>query len=509
MSSLSRKLEKLSRMRDHAQRGKELERLVRDVFEVNGAVAAVNSRAAKPRQTDIYAVWDSLSIIVEVKWRKTKAGSNDIRELRDRLNKTPQDIIGIMFSISGYSKNAVKDVEENRSREILLFTGFETRMICNGSASLQDLIEGKRDELRQEGKVWFFKGTRKIRKTLPFITKEFAIQFKNAECESIPSSSDNSSVMFTIDLPDTRWPGHGGHHAIIDLSLKDVSTLDEMKRILELTNDIFHLTEKGAFSIDQLYYSWHGIGASAFLSEAAGWRARYNKAKLDKVHHSEGLAYFDALEDGWFLLTANQRVPIGEKRRPLLYHTRILIELPGIPIRNKKFELYCRELDHPEARFYEGDYHKIVRARLKKPVRLVHHGLITKKREQKDSKRDVLGVVAENPFFRATELPEEIRSKEDDVFRELVNVQHMFCYLTDWHDTGHEVDYYELMSMECIQAGEQTIIKAFATWHSILNRPEPDVRTEEEVRARFAELMRDVKQTKKQKDERLQYERNT
>ena len=72
-----------------------------------------------------------------------------------RLNRIPSDIVGCIFNMSDYSSGAIKQVESDRTREILLFNAAEINSIFADRFDVYELIRRKREILRVEGRVWF------------------------------------------------------------------------------------------------------------------------------------------------------------------------------------------------------------------------------------------------------------------------------------------------------------------------------------------------------------------
>jgi Holliday junction resolvase len=83
--------------------GKALELEVLKLLEGAGFRAHPNARVAKPRQTDILAQGNDLTLLVEVKDRKRVLDISDIDSLHSRLSRTTPDVIGVLFTTSAIS----------------------------------------------------------------------------------------------------------------------------------------------------------------------------------------------------------------------------------------------------------------------------------------------------------------------------------------------------------------------------------------------------------------------
>jgi Holliday junction resolvase len=142
-------------VKDAAARGREFEAEVAKFLRDAGFEVTLNAKVAKPRQTDLFARDDNISLLVEAKNQKRKVDISDIDSLRSRLSRTSSDIVGVIFTTSGLSKSAIQAIENDRRREVLAFAVEEVEHLRSGSQNLRTLIERKRKELRVQGKAWF------------------------------------------------------------------------------------------------------------------------------------------------------------------------------------------------------------------------------------------------------------------------------------------------------------------------------------------------------------------
>jgi hypothetical protein len=141
-------LEELERLFDSnspQKRGYSFEALLSQFLRENGFRVQRNPRIARPRQTDLVAEYGNLLFLIEAKWTKQDIGSNDLDDLRKRLERAPSDAIGCIFSFSSFSEPAVAEVIRDRSREILLFSQREIYRLFSSRISLSALIQKKRD----------------------------------------------------------------------------------------------------------------------------------------------------------------------------------------------------------------------------------------------------------------------------------------------------------------------------------------------------------------------------
>lgn len=237
------------KIKDKASRGKRLEKLLGSFLKTNGFKVNFNPKSAKPRQSDLFARFEENSILIEVKWQRRKVDVSDIDSMRSRLERSPGDIIGAIFSMSGFSKTASQEVERYRSREIILFTPFEIVSLFNHEIDVHKLIEMKREFLRSDGIVWFYEGQGRIKTSHKLEKNDKLFVKRDKFFISIASnSSDMSDSLFARTIPDTNWGNYGDYSALLRLDL-NINSIDDLEEVLCLIDELFGLTNEGSYSI--------------------------------------------------------------------------------------------------------------------------------------------------------------------------------------------------------------------------------------------------------------------
>jgi hypothetical protein len=134
----------LQKSGDPQRRGIQFESLVARQFREAYFKVQANPGVARPRQTDFLAMNSRDRYLVETKWKQKAADINDVDSLFSRLDRTPGSVVGVLVSISGFSKSAIERVESRRDRPVLLVTSAEIeRMLQWGS--LTRLLRRKQD----------------------------------------------------------------------------------------------------------------------------------------------------------------------------------------------------------------------------------------------------------------------------------------------------------------------------------------------------------------------------
>jgi len=127
--ALRHHFEQLFDATDPADRGRRFEKLLRRRLALEVFHVELNPKIAAPRQTDLFARLGTIDYVIEAKWQTDKIGIADIDNVRIRLQRMPTDVVACIFSMSDYSEQAIDQVVQDRTREILLFNAAEINAI--------------------------------------------------------------------------------------------------------------------------------------------------------------------------------------------------------------------------------------------------------------------------------------------------------------------------------------------------------------------------------------------
>jgi Holliday junction resolvase len=193
---------------------------VLDLLRSAGFRAERNSGAARPRQTDILAEGHGVTLLIEVKDRKRVVEVGDIDNLRARLGRTTHDVIGVIFTKSAISKLAVKEIETDRSREIIVFIQPEIELLRKLKWRVINLIAQKRRELRVNGRVWVQTdlGAEHLKVPLPRSTMRFLAA--DSSSGYFWSKTRFAHAAFAVQIPDTSWARKRRNQAVVFAALE-------------------------------------------------------------------------------------------------------------------------------------------------------------------------------------------------------------------------------------------------------------------------------------------------
>jgi Holliday junction resolvase len=187
------------------RQGRKFEAEVAKLLRAAGFEVIENAGTAKPRQTDLFARGDGIDLLIEAKNRKHRIHVGDIDDLRSRLHRSPLDIVGVIFTTSKLTNEAIRAIESDRQREILVFVRDEIDRLRRGEQNLKALVERKRQELRVGGTVWFgpVMGSKYDTVKLPVASAEF--KAGDATSSYVESKSHFSGACFALKIPDPGW----------------------------------------------------------------------------------------------------------------------------------------------------------------------------------------------------------------------------------------------------------------------------------------------------------------
>jgi hypothetical protein len=469
-----RRLERIHQIRNSQTRAYDFEDFLADLFRSSGFDVFKNPPTARPRQTDLMAIRDEKCFLIEAKWVKAKIGVPEIDEIRSRLRRTTQGVVGCIFSMSDYRTDACNAVTIDRAQEIILFSPDEIWGIVRGD-SLRELVQRKREELTLNGKVWFLPKPRHDTRRRDDLFPDSYLAIRHEErtmhhfsCEA----SQIDDVLFAYEIPSVCWGPLSQNGVGVHISLQ-TKELSEFFRFVELVHSELGLSSQGSWSIRQMERSWHGFGFNDFCREALRWRKRYRDAKLSFTHHSEDLHYFDSCRGGLVLFSARQRVLHSPSS---LHDCRIEIHQVGVPLDMAPFQRICQKADDPFAAFVPFGQPQLRTIRLSRkiwvePVSLIlnHYG----------PKPLVCGLVVKNPFVGKS-IPREIR--DDELLSELCSREMITFNLLDWHDLEDTANGYFMDRIEAMQIQDISIFRCVGTWDKLKCRPRPPIVS----RVRFA-----------------------
>jgi hypothetical protein len=297
-SVLSAEVKRLGSSPDAHQRGRKLEELLERLFQQAHFRVQRNAGIARPRQTDLAASYGDLSYLIEAKWLNTPADVDVFDAVRSRLERAASaSVLGVIISVSGFTKSVVEEVVNCRGRQPVLLLGEEElTQALRSPESLVNVLRVKRNELVTHGRVHLAAEAKPRRRRRPSGDLPASdLTLLDADLKPMPyiaAKGDFADLVFTQELPDVDWVPAGGSGVCVDLP---IGAFDEsgLADLLYALNSMGWTTLRPRWNIQQSNMNWHGVGAREFLDTLRAWKKRYKG--LD-VHHTEQVTYFDVCE---------------------------------------------------------------------------------------------------------------------------------------------------------------------------------------------------------------------
>ena len=105
------------------------------------------------RQIDGSLTLEGTTYLVELKFTKNQSGASDIDSLKAKVDKMADNTMGIMISISGYSRVAINAASGSKST-LLVFDASHLYLFLSGAMGFSDIISRVRRHASQTGEAY-------------------------------------------------------------------------------------------------------------------------------------------------------------------------------------------------------------------------------------------------------------------------------------------------------------------------------------------------------------------
>ncbi len=461
--------QRLDKLRDAYARGRQFEQLVFSLLRAGHMKVVRNPGAARPRQTDLLAISSKEVFLVETKWQGRLAGSPEVSDLRDRLTRVDPRAVGVLISISGFTKPAFNEVDNRRKHPILLVDRADLEEILSYEPDLVGHLRRKREDFLIRGRASASVLTKKRSRRSKLGGLEAPVsRFRLPDGTEKPWLSGEGHYghfTFALDLLDIDWVAAGGVGVSLDMSIPVAG----VKGLLELLQ---YLTEVGwghpdaQWSIEQSGRSWHGFGGTALADALSHWKERYQD--LGQPHHTEVLCYYDKCADGFYTLKAD----IGATARREVWPCDLSFQLRGIPLDPEPFRALASafKVDATGHWFRPRTEKSVLRTHLDGRTQELSPLALVVQTENPGARRKplqwVVGIVTANPFKgrrgRGEKAPEHWPSTLEDS-------DALICSLGSWHFLGDQVRYH-MRWCDSAWSSDIQVISPSADWRDTVRR---------------------------------------
>ena len=443
-------------------RGYGLEVLVAHVFRRAHFRVELDPGTAKPRQTDVVAEGGGHVFLIETKWTAKPLSVAEIDSLKARLDNTHSGVIGVLVSINGFTSTAIKGVETQRDRQILLIDGKDLEVACKHGADLRRILRNKQDALLLDGEVLVGERLpsqqRRSSSGDPVDGDAYLLMRDGSRVPWVSARGGFSGFTFSRELNDPDWVPAPGAGVTFDLPLS-VRTVGGVPRALSELSSLGWATGAGHWSIAQSKTNWHGIGAANLAEALLQWKERYHDA--GSLHHTEQVVYQDVCDDGFYTLAFD----VDASDRRFVWHTEMSLQLSGIPLDLDPIRELCRTFDvQARTRFRPSTQKMLNRVELRgdasievKPI-----AFVVEEQTRQPAHREfwVCGLVVKNPYYERARRP---RALPEQMPRPLRETEALLCDLVSWHQLGKKLKY-RLEMCEWAQTSDALVARVVADW---------------------------------------------
>lgn len=454
---LAQKLTRLNEDRNAATRGAGLELLIADLFGHEHFRVERENLSSNGRQVDLFLTRGQLRLLVETKWTQRKANIEEVDQLLTRLKGAPPNVVGLLVSMSGFSRTAVERVEAHAHRPILLLSGDEVAETINRGRGLHALVRWKLDRLISNHKV------------------EFGPELASAPLWLSGLPEAGIQIFDPAGGELAYWKSSGGFHSTIhsmslstvDLALGAVAidfdvAIDDADGLVDLLRRLAQsgwMTNDGSWRIEQSAASWNGFAPAELARQLVGPEDRYRGSRM---HHSEKVIYLDHFEEGLFTISADVTASADRWVRGCT----LSFLLAGIPLDSSPYEALAIDLpvlNNPVFRAVgtAGNSSGRIHRRGTPPPRsalayLTRHTAMFGD-HLPDAPTWVEGVVLRDPLHRATSARRTSIGLPPD------SLGSTLCWLRQQHHTGDQV-LYEALHVSSVQTSGAQVVRVTTDW---------------------------------------------
>jgi hypothetical protein len=152
LEALTKDYYKLLGGKDPQQRGYQLEKIIRELFELFDLDPRASFKIVG-EQIDGAFTFDATDYLFEGKWQQEPIGAADLDVLAGKLGRKLDNTLGLFLSVNGFSEDGVKAHSSGR-RMMLLIDGSDLMAVLEGRIDLIQLLLRKRREASQTGNIY-------------------------------------------------------------------------------------------------------------------------------------------------------------------------------------------------------------------------------------------------------------------------------------------------------------------------------------------------------------------
>jgi len=152
LEELKQKFSSLVLSDNPQRRGLELEKIVRELFELFDLDPKASFKITG-EQIDGAFTFEGTDYLLEAKWQQEPVRASDLDALAGKLSRKLDNTLGLFLSVNGFSEDAVKAHSCGR-RLIILMDGSDLMAVLEGRIDLVKLLLRKRRAAAQTGNIY-------------------------------------------------------------------------------------------------------------------------------------------------------------------------------------------------------------------------------------------------------------------------------------------------------------------------------------------------------------------
>ncbi len=137
---------------NNQQRGFQLEKLLKDLFELFDLDPKASFRVVG-EQIDGMFTFENNDFLLEAKWQQEPVGISALDAFSGKLNRRLENTLGLFISINGFSVDAIQAHSTGR-RLMILMDGSDLMAVLEGRIDLIQLLARKRRYAAQTGNIF-------------------------------------------------------------------------------------------------------------------------------------------------------------------------------------------------------------------------------------------------------------------------------------------------------------------------------------------------------------------
>lgn len=346
---LIKNFEKIRKIEDIQQRGYKFEELIYDLLRFYG-LKPIKDRGVTGMgdQIDIIAEFEGKQLLVETRYREKPTDRQAIADLHTKMGIRQPNTIGVYFSMSGFTSNAIECASRIIDKIIVLFDRTETEEIVTSERDLEKMLRKKIFLKTKESRIILnIEETDEDVKILSEDYHDIIIDQEKIEYLTTQSNGIGCLLFSPINY------GYSDKNYFIEMKYHYSIEFKDLLFILRMYENIFGFTKKASFCIIQTNYSWYGLGVNSFLKALENRETRYEKTKNIIKHHSEAVVFIDEIPRrpeglitpyllplGLFTLSLQPSIEIDS-----IGYVSISFLLRDIPFPKSRYELFFENLN--------------------------------------------------------------------------------------------------------------------------------------------------------------------